>query len=347
MDEPMSFAVLLRGYRAAARLTQEELAERSGVSARAITDLERGVRRFPYPDTVDRLAEALNLRAADRERLRRARRPRDADARRQRVEPLEPLPAQPANVARDPDLRIDGGAQPIGEPATVRAQTPAGGTRGEERKLVTVVFGELVDSSASARELDPEDTRDLLSRYQIRIRADLERFGGTLEKFIGNQLVAFFGAPTAHEDDPERAVRAALAVRDWVVDENDGVRARIGVASGEALVMSGALASAAAPIAIGEVVNIASGLRLSAPLDGVFVDEQTFRRTKDTVQYRGAETPTVTGPGWPGGMREAIRPLVHPGIDPLRHRAPFIGRERELGALRERLAWAASDMAPQ
>src|SRR5262249_17025396 len=162
-----------------------------------------------------------------------------------RQEPREPLHAPPANVARNPDLRVDGDAQPIAELATVRSQTPAGGIRREERKLVTVGFGELVDSSASARDLDPEDARDLLSQYEVRIRDDLERFGGTLEKFIGNQLVAFFGAPTAHEDDPERAVRAALAVRDWVVDENDGVRARIGVASGEALVMCGALASAA------------------------------------------------------------------------------------------------------
>src|SRR5579864_560091 len=325
MDEPQSFAVLLRRYRAAARLTQEELAECAGMSARAITDLERGVRRFPYPDTVERLARALQLGAAERDEFRRARRPTDA----------RPQP-------------VGGDAQPSAEPASVPEHPPPTRGRVEERKHVTVLFGQLVqDSSASTRELDPEDARDLLSPYQVRIRADLERFGGTVEKFIGNQLVAFFGAPAAHEDDPERAVRAALAVRDWMLDEGSGLRAQIGVATGEALVTAGALAPPDAPIAIGEVVNVAAGLRLSAPVGSVLVDEQTFHWTKDIIQYGGAQTTTISGLSAPTSAWEAMRPLTHPDAEPLRHRTPFIGRARELGALCERLAWAASDMTPQ
>src|SRR5206468_7145446 len=91
----------------------------------------------------------------------------------------------------------------------------------EERKVVTVVFCDLVGSTARAERLDPEDVRALLSNYHARVREQLERFGGTVEKFIGDAVVAFFGAPVAHEDDPERAVRAAFAIRDWAVGEPD------------------------------------------------------------------------------------------------------------------------------
>jgi class 3 adenylate cyclase len=273
-----SFAVLLRRYRAAARLTQEELAERARMSARAISDLERGVRRFPYPDTVDGLAQALNLNAQQREGLLRARRPPDACAD-QVPQPREQAPTRP------PAMRED------------------------ERKLVAVVFAELVRSSSSAQEIDPEDLQKLLSRYQTRARADLLHFGGTVDKFIGNQLVAFFGAPAAHEDDPERAVHAALTVRDWLVEQDEGVKVRIGIASGEALVTSAALAAPEAQIAVGDVVNIAARLRVAAPLDSVIVDEQTFRRTKDGIEYRRAESLTLVGHGRAVDVWEAIRPL--------------------------------------
>src|SRR5438093_312224 len=84
---------------------------------------------------------------------------------------------------------------------------------GEERKLITVLFTDIVGSTARAESLDPEDVRALLAPYYARLRTELERFGGTVEKFIGDAVVALFGAPVAHEDDPERAVRAALAIR--------------------------------------------------------------------------------------------------------------------------------------
>src|SRR6187549_2509090 len=86
----------------------------------------------------------------------------------------------------------------------------------EERKVVTVVFVDLVGFTGRAEQLDPEDVRGLLVPYHGRAKAELERFGGTVEKFIGDAVVAVFGAPVAHEDDPERAVRAALAVREAV-----------------------------------------------------------------------------------------------------------------------------------
>jgi len=105
----------------------------------------------------------------------------------------------------------------------------------KERKVVTVVFADLVGFTARAETLDPEDVEAILSPYHARLRGELERFGGTVEKFIGDAVMAVFGAPVSREDDPERAVRAALAIRDWA-SESDGLEVRIAVATGEALV---------------------------------------------------------------------------------------------------------------
>jgi len=93
---------------------------------------------------------------------------------------------------------------------------------------VTVLFADLVGFTARAEQLDPEDVEAILRPYHERLRAELERFGGTVEKFIGDAVMALFGAPVAHEDDPERAVRAALAIRDWT-REQAGVQVRIAV----------------------------------------------------------------------------------------------------------------------
>jgi class 3 adenylate cyclase len=90
-----------------------------------------------------------------------------------------------------------------------------GGPR-EERKIVTVLFADLVGFTARAETMDPEDVHALLAPYHAHLREELERFGGTVEKLVGDAVMALFGAPVAHEDDPERAMRAALAIRDWV-----------------------------------------------------------------------------------------------------------------------------------
>ena len=89
-----------------------------------------------------------------------------------------------------------------------------------ERKVVTVLFCDLVGFTSQAESMDPEDVEELLAPYHSRLRAELERHGGTVEKFIGDAVMALFGAPTAHEDDPERAVRAALAIREFAVEDD-------------------------------------------------------------------------------------------------------------------------------
>src|SRR5215211_1954720 len=107
-------------------------------------------------------------------------------------------------------------------------------TTTEVRKTVSVLFADLVGFTARAERLDPEEVRELLASYHTRVRSELERFGGTMEKFIGDAAVGLFGAPLAHEDDPERAVRAALAVRDAAAELEEIVR--VGVTTGQALV---------------------------------------------------------------------------------------------------------------
>jgi class 3 adenylate cyclase len=113
----------------------------------------------------------------------------------------------------------------------VEAQAPSH----QERKVITVLFADLVGFTSRAEQLDPEDVRAFLSPYYAHVRLELERHGGTVEKFIGDAVMALFGAVVAHEDDPERAVRAAVAIRDWVREEQR-LQIRIGVNTGEALI---------------------------------------------------------------------------------------------------------------
>src|SRR5881398_2853663 len=124
----------------------------------------------------------------------------------------------------------------------------------EERKVVTVLFADLVGFTSRAERMDPEDVRALLAPYWQRLREELERFGGTVEKFIGDAVMALFGAPVAHEDDPERAVRAAIAICDWARETSD-LQVRIAVNTGEALILLDANPSEGEGMAAGDVVN--------------------------------------------------------------------------------------------
>src|SRR5207302_3112978 len=125
---------------------------------------------------------------------------------------------------------------------------------------VTVLFADLVGFTSQAEQLDPEDVRAVLAPYWERLRSELERFGGTVEKFIGDAVMALFGAPVSREDDPERAVRSALAIRDWAREEKN-LQVRIAVTTGEALVLLGARPSEGEGMAAGDVVNTAARLQ--------------------------------------------------------------------------------------
>ena len=157
----------------------------------------------------------------------------------------------------------------------------------EERKVVSIVFADLVGSTARAERLDPEDVRAMLASYHARLRAELERFGGTVEKFIGDAVVAVFGAPVVHEDDAERAVRAALAIRDAM--SGSDVSVRIAVNTGEALVSLDARPAEGEGMVAGDVVNTAARLQGAAPVGGILVGETTYRATgsRDRVPAGG------------------------------------------------------------
>ena len=224
-------------------------------------------------------------------------------------------------------------------------EAPAAPAR-EERKVVTVLFADLVGFTARAEQLDPEDVRALLGPYHSYLRGELERFGGTVEKFIGDAVMALFGAPIAHEDDPERALRAALAIRDWA-NEQDELQVRIAVNNGEALVALGARASEGEGMAAGDVVNTAARLQSAAPVNGILVGETTYRATNHAIEYREAEAVEAKGKSEPIRVWEAVEARSRHGVDLPQANAPLVGRERELDSLRDALERTRSQGALQ
>jgi len=216
-----------------------------------------------------------------------------------------------------------------------------------ERKVLTVLFADLVGFTSKAELMDPEDVRALLSPYWERLRGELERFGGTVEKFIGDAVVALFGAPVTHEDDPERAVRAALAIRDWVAQESE-LHVRIGVNTGEALVSLGARPSEGEGMASGDVVNTAARLQAAAPVDGILVGEQTYRATERAIEYRGHEPVEAKGKAKPISVWEAVQARSRFGVDLARTSgAPLVGRDQEVEILLAAFERAADERIAQ
>src|SRR2546423_4420605 len=175
----------------------------------------------------------------------------------------------------------------------------------KERKIVTVLFADLVGFTARAEQLDPEDVEAILRPYHERLRTELERFGGTVEKFIGAAVMSLFGSPVAHEDDPERAVRAALAIRDWAREE-DSVQVRIAVNTGEALINLDARPNSGEGMAAGDVVNTAARLQAGAPVNGVLVGETAYRATRHSIHYRDAAAVQAKGKTEPLPVWEAV-----------------------------------------
>jgi class 3 adenylate cyclase len=217
----------------------------------------------------------------------------------------------------------------------------------EERKVVTILFADLVGFTSRAERLDPEDVRALLSPYYARLRKELERFGGTVEKFIGDAVMAVFGAPIAHEDDPERAVRAALAIRDWVSEEEAGLQLRIAVNTGEALVSLSARPSEGEGMVSGDVVNVAARLQAAAPVNGILVGEVTHRATSQVIEYRDAAAVIAKGKADPLSVWEALEARARFGVD-LGHTAgPLIGRGQEVDLVTNALSRARSESSTQ
>jgi class 3 adenylate cyclase len=207
----------------------------------------------------------------------------------------------------------------------------------EERKVVTVLFADLVGFTARAERLDPEDVRAILTPYFARVRSEIETFGGAVEKFIGDAVMAVFGAPVAHGDDPERAVRAALAMCTAVdeLNRNDPeleLKVRIAVNTGEALVSLAASASHGEGAVAGDVVNTASRLQEAAPVNGILVGEETYRATRSVIRYEDAEPVVAKGKQEPVRVWRALAASAGPG-ERAAGRVPMLGRVSELAVL--------------
>ena len=216
--------------------------------------------------------------------------------------------------------------------------------RREERKRVSVLFCDLVGFTSRSERLDVEDVRGLLTPYYQRLRGELERHGGTVEKFIGDAVMALFGAPVAHEDDPERAVRAALAICEAIAELNQArpgmdLQVRVGVTTGEALVALDARPVEGEGMASGDVVNTAARLQTAAPVDGVLVDETTRRAAGRAIRFEEAEPVAAKGKAEPVAVWRALGARSSLGVDVApAPDTPLVGRDHELGRLREALA---------
>src|SRR3954471_18959060 len=207
----------------------------------------------------------------------------------------------------------------------------------DERRIVSIVFVDLVGFTARAENLDPEDVQAILVPYHEHVRRELESFGGTVEKFIGDAIMAVFGAPTAFGDDAERAVRGALAVRDST-QELDArqlhleLQLRIAVNTGEALVALGASMARGESMVAGDVVNTASRLPSAAPVNGVIVGAETYAATRDAIEYEPMDAIRAKGKAEPVEAWVALKPKRAAGER--QHSGALVGRTRELDVMR-------------
>ena len=211
---------------------------------------------------------------------------------------------------------------------------------------MSVVFVDLVGHTAHSTSADPEDVRAKLAPYHARARDELERFGGTVEKYIGDAVMAVFGAPVSREDDAERAVRAALAVRDTMVEA--GLEVRVAVNTGEALVALDARAAEGEALVAGDVVNTASRMQSAAPVNGVLVGAATHRATDRTIAYADEAPVEAKGKAEPLPVWQALGPRARLGVDVGQHGgAALSGREVELRLLRDAFERARHERATQ
>ena len=214
------------------------------------------------------------------------------------------------------------------------AAEPAAHAPDVERRVVTILFADLVGFTALSESRDSEDVRSLLTSYFDTARLVIGRYGGTVEKFIGDAVMAVWGAPTAREDDAERAVRAALDLVEAVATLDAGLRARAGVLTGEAAVTLGATGQG---LVAGDLVNTASRVQSAAEPGTVLVGESTRRASEVSVVYEDAGAFELKGKSEAVPLWRALRVAAgrggyrrSEGLEP-----PFVGRDRELRLVKE------------
>jgi class 3 adenylate cyclase/tetratricopeptide (TPR) repeat protein len=239
-------------------------------------------------------------------------------------------------------------ATPLGNAAAASpaAHAPASATATSvavaERRLVSVLFADLVGFTPFAEERDAEDVRDTLTRY-FDIASDvITRYGGTVEKFIGDAVMAVWGAPTAREDDAERSVRAALELVDAVQALGPGIAARAGVLTGEAAVTIGATNQG---MVAGDLVNTAARLQGAAQPGTVLVGEPTMRAASAAIAFEAAGEQALKGKQAPVPAWRALRVVAQRGGEGRSDlpEPPFVGRDEELRLLKDLIATTGRD----
>jgi class 3 adenylate cyclase/tetratricopeptide (TPR) repeat protein/ABC-type oligopeptide transport system ATPase subunit len=214
----------------------------------------------------------------------------------------------------------------------VRAAAP------EERKVVSILFVDLVEFTSRSDRADPEDVRDMLVPYYTRVKSEIESFGGIVEKFIGDAVMAVFGAPVAHGDDAERAVRAGLRVLEAIDELNRehpelDLTVRAAVNTGEAIVDARSQPDISEGLAHGDVVNTASRMQTGALPGTLIVGKETYRATRTVIEYRPIDAVVAKGKRDPLAAWQATGTLTEPAERAV-SAAPMVGRDPELGLLR-------------
>src|SRR6516225_9082888 len=224
-----------------------------------------------------------------------------------------PLPCQACGFDNEPTAKFCGGCgKPLSEAAASDPVSVPGASRpdGAERRQLTVMFCDLVGSTALASRLDPEDLREVIGAYHQCIAETIERYDGFIARYMGDGVMTYFGYPHAHEDDAERAVRAALAVVEAVrrVPGPDLLQVRVGLATGLAIVGDLIGSGAAQELAvIGETPNLASRLQALAGNDEVVIPENTRRLIGNLFDYQSLGEVEVKGLAVPISVFRVIR----------------------------------------
>jgi len=239
---------------------------------------------------------------------------------------LPRMAACPACGSANPDGArfCNGCAAKLGTAATAAAR--------EERKVVTVLFADLAGFTARSETLDPEDVRAFLLPYYEVLSSEITRHGGLVDRFLGDGVMALFGAPVAHEDDPERAVRAALRIIERIPGLGLDLHLRLGINTGSVLFAAGSGGERDDAVT-GDAVNTAARLQALAPTDGVVVGEATYRATSHLFAYEALPPTLVKGKAEPLGVWQALRALAHPAGELHAEATPFVGRDLELALL--------------
>jgi class 3 adenylate cyclase/tetratricopeptide (TPR) repeat protein len=225
---------------------------------------------------------------------------------------------------------------------------PASSPADEVRKTVTILFCDVTGSTQLGEQLDPESLRKVMARYFDAMRADVELHGGTVEKFIGDAVMAVFGIPSLHEDDALRAVRAADGMRESLetlnkdLERDFGVRlaSRIGVNTGEVLVGPG---STDFGRVTGDAVNTAARLETAAQPGEVLIGADTYRLVRDAVDVESVEPRTVKGKAEPVECYRLVGVLAGTAPPPRAFTSPIVGREREFEDLQRAFERSVED----